>query len=57
MKIITVNELKKKKISFLLVTAAEPEKKAVLKVMRPMEGEKEFIKAVGKNMSYEIGVL
>ena len=57
MKVITVSELRKKSISFLLVTAAEPEKKAVLKVMRPMEGETEFIKAVGKNISYEIGVL
>ncbi len=57
MNVITVSELRRKNISFLLVTAAEPEKKAVLKVMRPMEGETEFIKAVGENMSYEIGVL
>lgn len=40
-----------------MITAAEPEKKAVLNVMRPMEGETEIIKAVGENMSYEIGVL
>lgn len=57
MKVITVNELKKKKISFLLVTAAEPEKEAVLKVMRPMQSGKELIKAVGENLSYEIGIL
>lgn len=57
MKVITVNELKKKKVSFLLVTAAEPEKEAVLKVMRPMQGGKELIRAVGENLSYEIGIL
>lgn len=39
------------------MTAAEPERKAVLNVMRPMEGETEIIKAVGENMSYDIGVL
>lgn len=57
MKVITARELRKKNISFLLITAAEPEKKAVLDVMRPMEGETEFIKAVGENVSYEVGVL
>lgn len=57
MKIITVNELKKKKVSFLLVTAAEPEKEAVLRVMRPMRGSSELIRAVGQNLSYEIGIL
>lgn len=56
-KVITVSELRKKKVSFLLVTAAEPEKKAVLKVMRPMQGETGIIKAVGENLSYDIGVL
>lgn len=56
MNTITVNELKKKKVSFLLVTAAEPEKEAVLKVMRPMRGKAELIRAVGENLSYDIGI-
>ncbi len=54
---ISVNELGRNKISFLLVTAAEPEMKAVLKAMRPLERKREIIKAVGKNQSYNIGTL
>lgn len=53
---ISVNELRKHKISFLLVTAAKPEKEAVLKAMRPLEGETELITAVGKNQSYDVGI-
>lgn len=56
MKVITVNELKKKKVSFLLVTAAEPEKEDVLKAMCPMSDEIEIIRAVGENLAYEIGI-
>ncbi len=49
--------IEKEKTSFLLVTAAEPEKKAVLKVMRPLQRGTEFIRAVGENLSYDIGAM
>ena len=54
---MAISELRKKNISFLLVTAAEPEKKAVLREMRSLDGKKELIKAVGENLSYVVGVL
>lgn len=57
MTVITVRELRKKNISFLLVTAAEEEEAAVLKEMRPLDGNKELLKAVGENLSYKVGVL
>lgn len=55
-RVIDVNDLRKKKVSFLFVTAAEVEKEAVLKAMRPLKGEETLITAIGKNTTYDVGL-
>lgn len=46
-----------KKVKILLITAAEPEKKALLNAMKPLSNQREILKVVGKKTAYHIGRL
>lgn len=46
-----------KRVKILLITAAEPEKKALLNTMKPLSNQKEILKVVGKKTAYHIGRL
>lgn len=56
MGMISLENLEKWNIAILLVTAAKPEKEALLSVMRPKSGKGELDHAIGKNVTYNIGL-
>lgn len=46
-----------KKLKILIITAAEPEKKALLNAMKPLKDQKDIMKVVGKKAAYHVGML
>lgn len=46
-----------KKVKILIITAADPEKKALHSAMKPLKDEKDILKIIGKKTVYYVGML